>query len=53
MKEMDQNKITQKFKEVSDEVEKMAAQQEQDTKIKVSSIRDEAAKKFSSVIGTK
>jgi hypothetical protein len=50
---MDQNQINQKFKRVSDEVEKMASQFEQDTKSKVASIRDEAAKKFSSVIGSK
>jgi hypothetical protein len=50
---MDQKQITQKFKEVSDEVEKMAAQQEQGTKNKVSAIRDDAAKKFSSVITSK
>jgi hypothetical protein len=50
---LDQNKINQKFKQVSDEVEKMAAQLEQDTKNKVSSIRDDAAKKFSAVIGSK
>ena len=50
---MDQNKINQKFKLVSDEVEKMAAEQEQDTKNKVSTIRDDAAKKFSVVIGSK
>ena len=50
---MDQNQINQKFKRVSDEVETMASQLEQDTKSKVSNVRDEAARKFSGVIGSK
>ena len=47
---LDQNAINQKFKQVSDAVEQMAAQMDQDTKNKVSSVRDDAAKKFSSAI---
>jgi hypothetical protein len=50
---LDQNAINQKFKQVSDEVEKMSAQMEQDTKNKVAAIRDDAAKKFADVIASK
>ena len=51
--ELDQNAINQKFRQVSDEVEKMSAQMEQDTKTKVTEIRDDAAKKFRNVIASK
>jgi ElaB/YqjD/DUF883 family membrane-anchored ribosome-binding protein len=50
---LDQNSINQKFKQVSDEVEKMASQMDEDTKNKVAAIRDDAAKKFSSIITSK
>ncbi len=50
---MDHSKINQKFKQVSDEVEKLASAREQETKNKISGIRDDAAKKLSSVISSK
>jgi hypothetical protein len=50
---MDQSKINQKFKQVSDEVEKMASAQEQEARTKVSGIRDEAARKLGGLIGSK
>jgi len=49
---MNQDEITQKFKRVSDEVESMAQQLEQEVRAKNSAIRDETAKKFSGVISS-
>ena len=47
---MNQEEITQKFKRVSDQVESMAKQLEQDVRTKNAAIRDETAKKFSGVV---
>jgi len=50
VEKMNQDEINQKFKRVSDEVESMAKQLEQDVRTKNNTIRDETAKKFSSAV---
>ena len=47
---MNQDEINQKFKRVSDEVESIAKQIEQDVRMKNSAIREETVKKFSSAV---
>ena len=48
---MNQDEISQKFKNVSTKVEQMAKQQEAEIGTKVDAIKENAVKKFSGAVG--
>lgn len=49
---MNQDEINQKFKVVSEKVDALAKQQEQEITEKVNLIKENAVKKFSSLVGS-